>query len=816
MTILTKQQRAFLDTTVQKARTQSEAAAAHAIRRLTVTEARPGSHLSEPERVLRRELRSKATQLGDSADMGMAPLLIADIGYEQWHRLLFARFLEVNGLLRHHEMGIPLTLEDCGELADELGEPDAWSAAARFASETLPGVFRLTDPSVLVRYAREDLAALETLLASIPEESLRAEDTLGWVYQFWQTAQKKAVNESGRKIGGADISPVTQLFTENYMVRFLLENSLGAWWAGKHPDSPLLANWEYLRRLDDGTPAAGTFNEWPLKAAEVTVIDPCCGSGHFLVAAFGMLWRMRAEEEGLSNVDAQNSVLRDNVFGLELDPRCTQIAAFNLILEAWKQGGFRQLTDPRIACVGFGTSELPNLEEVFRDATWSSREAIARILERFKDRDSFGALLLADSRYGDELWHVDSSQFNAAVDALSRSSSVHGGVLSTRIAESYTAMNVLRSGYTLCATNPPFLGRPKQDIKLQTFCESFFGDSRHDLAYAFIDLATSRGGFAQTAAMVTPQAWLFQPRSESFRSRVLATRTIHSVSWLGPGAFSSIKGQVVQPALVIMGEESPPIDNLILAVDVSTVRSGELKAAMLREAQLNLIPQEKQKLNHKAAISYRTEAGLTLSILARSHQGIKTSDNSRFLRCFWEFPSTPAGWRRIQTSPTNDEPVSGRSTLAFWQDGYGAMSKVAQKGAPFRGQAAWGSQGFCVGVMGKLRVSLYSGELFDGQVVTAVNPSDLAGLWAYLRSVGFASALALVDRNLAVNTSALSAVQVPPLALASIRNPTCELPLEATSDVTQWNFSRHTSSNSATLQVAMATGQSNWHCPATR
>ena len=136
------------------------------------------------------------------------------------------------------------------------------------------------------------------------------------------------------------------------MVRFLLENSLGAWWAARHPDSPLIEGWDYLRRLDDGTPAAGTFDGWPATAAEVTVMDPCCGSGHFLVAMFGMLWRMRAEEEGLSPADAQDAVLRDNLFGLELDPRCTQIATFTVALEAWKQGGFRDLPAPQIACSG--------------------------------------------------------------------------------------------------------------------------------------------------------------------------------------------------------------------------------------------------------------------------------------------------------------------------------------------------------------------------------------------------------------------------------------------------------------------------------
>ncbi|MDP9363678.1 MAG: BREX-1 system adenine-specific DNA-methyltransferase PglX [Chloroflexota bacterium] len=136
------------------------------------------------------------------------------------------------------------------------------------------------------------------------------------------------------------------------MVRFLLENSLGAWWAARHPDSPLVGEWDYLRLGEDGAPAVGSFPGWPARAAEVTVMDPCCGSGHFLVAAFGMLRRMREEEEELAPAAAADAVLRDNLFGLELDPRCSQIAVFALALAAWRVGGHPEANPPRVACSG--------------------------------------------------------------------------------------------------------------------------------------------------------------------------------------------------------------------------------------------------------------------------------------------------------------------------------------------------------------------------------------------------------------------------------------------------------------------------------
>ena len=276
-----------------------------------------------------------------------------ECAFEQWHRLLFARFLAENGLLIHPALRAPVTLAECDELAVELAEPDGWGVAARFAAAILPGIFRPDDPCAQLRLAPEGRLELEQIVAGLPADVFVADDALGWVYQFWQRDKKDQVNASERKIGGADLGPVTQLFTENYMVRFLLENSLGAWWAARRPNSELTKQWDYLRFDDDGGPAAGSFEQWPDSVAEVTVMDPCCGSGHFLVEAFSMLWQMRVEEEGLRPVDAQDAVLRDNLFGLELDQRCVQIAMFAIALQAWKAGGgWRELPVPHIACTG--------------------------------------------------------------------------------------------------------------------------------------------------------------------------------------------------------------------------------------------------------------------------------------------------------------------------------------------------------------------------------------------------------------------------------------------------------------------------------
>ena len=249
---------------------------------------------------------------------------MVEVAYEHWHRMLFARFLAENNLLMYEDGQTPLSLQDCFDLAEEEGG-DGWDLAARYAATMLPQIFRHDSPVFELAFAPEHQRALEKLLSSLEESTFHASDSLGWVYQFWQSKKKDEVNASGNKIGADELPAVTQLFTEPYMVNFLLDNSLGAWWAARRlseadlktasseeelrskaaiPGVPL----EYLRfvQQEDGTwtPAAGTFDGWPEHLSELKTLDPCCGSGHFLVAAFLMLVPMRMELEGLCPSEA--------------------------------------------------------------------------------------------------------------------------------------------------------------------------------------------------------------------------------------------------------------------------------------------------------------------------------------------------------------------------------------------------------------------------------------------------------------------------------------------------------------------------------
>lgn len=236
-TVLSKDHRKLLEKKTGDARVLAEAASLAALENLAVHEKDFRAHMSAEQRLLRNRLRARARALGDKRDARGSQAIkhLTELAaYEHWHRLLFTRFLTENHLLITDEAngGVPVTLEDCEALAPELGARDGLELACRFASRTLR-VFRRDDPVLDLPLALNDQVELRKLLAALPSELFKADDALGWTYQFWQAQRKDEVNASGKKIGADELAPVTQLFTEDYMVEFLLHNTLGAWWAGK-------------------------------------------------------------------------------------------------------------------------------------------------------------------------------------------------------------------------------------------------------------------------------------------------------------------------------------------------------------------------------------------------------------------------------------------------------------------------------------------------------------------------------------------------------------------------------------------------------
>jgi len=788
-----------LEGSVLAARRAAESASRAAVAGLGVFESEKPGHLDAERAALRNGLRHKWRQLG--GDDQAKSLLVAECAYEQWHRLLFARFLAENSLLLHPQYKAPVTLGDCNELAAELGEPDGWSVAARFAAEILPGVFPLDDPCVRLRLPPEGRHALEQILDGLPADIFAADDALGWVYQFWQKDQKDEVNASRRRISGADLGPVTQIFTENYMVQFLLENSLGAWWAARHPNSPLVRTFDFLRFADDGKPANGSFDSWPDRVAEVTVMDPCCGSGHFLVQAFTMLWQMRAEEEGLTPAEAQDAVLRDNLFGLDIDQRCVQIAAFSVALVAWRSGGYRSLLSPSIGCSGTPvTGQLHEWQEIdgLDDAT---RDALGALHAQFRDAPNLGSLI--DPRRATpegQLFAVNYDKVAPVIGRLLAREKDPQRLLAGASAVGLVQVGALLSRrFTLVVTNVPYLSIQRMPDAVADFLTTRYPNSANDLATVFIERCLQLA--SGTTALVVPLGWLFLRYYAGLRKSLLS-----SVSWdvlapLGKGAFETITGEVVQSALVLFSATVHRDD--VVAVDATRATGPSKKAGALRLGPVLSLSQSQLRKAPDTLLALGSEDARPLSYYATSWQGLVTSDNARFIVRFWEIPEIAGPWRPFLTAPKETAPYNGRESLLRWDDGHGDL--VRNSGAHnFNPREALGKCGVLV-AQSNLKATLYLGEMFSHGSVPVIpyNQQYLPALWAYMASPEFREWVRRINQKVIVDSGYMIKVPFDLSRWEEAAGETGSLPEPWFDDPTQWLFEGRPEMTTAPLQVAV-------------
>lgn len=837
MPALDSKLRSQLDDVCQKARDQAVAYAQSALQKRGVDAAEALSHFGPKDKELRNRLRARGRQVGDvrNADGTQSiDQLSQELAYEYWHRMLFARFLAENHLLMHPD-GVAVSLEECDELAPEADPPAAngFVLAARYASTMLPQIFRTDDVLLEIEFAPEQRLALEKLLASLPKQTFEADDSLGWVYQFWQTAEKDRVNKSGDKIDGRTLPAVTQLFTEHYMVEFLLHNTIGAWWCAKEriqgppggagiPAGKSPVEMPYLRWRDDGTPAAGKFEGWPKTLAEFTMLDPCCGSGHFLVAAFNLLVPLRMHDEGLSAAEACEAVLRDNIFGLELDPRCTQIAAFALALAAWKYpdaGGYRPLPTLNIAWSGQCV--------VGKKAEWLAlaqdddalRDDIERLYEMFRDAPHLGSLIDPILRGGKLFEGIYAELQPRLARMLAKRSSdaeaIAAGVAAQGIAK---AAEMLSDRYTLIATNVPYLGSKKQGELVKEYLETFYSLGKSDVATAFVQRALELCKSGGSASLVTPQNWLFLTSYASLREDLLAKATWNLVALLGPRAFETISGEVVNVALLTISMARPSASATIAGLDVNDGKTPTEKARWLgtsEEVKLETSIQKDQLKNPDARIAFGPETTLPLlSKYATNHQGLSTGDNPRFRRVFCEVPNLGERWVAEQGSVESTVTYGGREGILLWDGGDGELRAFGQENieqlhnVDRRGQEAWGKKGVAIRQMGLLAATLYTGEHFDTNTAVLLprDKSHLLPLWAFCSSERYIELVRQIDKKMNVTNGNLVKV---PFDLAHWKAVAAEqfpdgLPKPHSDDPTQWIFKGDIVASTDPLHVAVS------------
>jgi hypothetical protein len=841
-----------LEESVKRAREIADAAARAALGQLGIADALASPHLRAEERELRRRLRAHGRQLGDlrRGEAQEIDRLAEEIAYQHWHRMLFARFLAENSLLMYPDPvePVPVTLAECEDLAADEGAANGWELAARYAARMLPQIFRPDSPVFELTVPPEHQHALERLLADLPLAVFTASDSLGWVYQFWQARRKDEVNAAEVKIGARELPAVTQLFTEPYMVAFLLDNSLGAWWAAKKlaaafaegrrlksedecrracaiPGVPL----SYLRFVEaDGRwrPAAGNFERWPSHLRDLKALDPSCGSGHFLVAMLLMLTPMRMELEGLTPRQAVDAVLRQNLHGLELDGRCVEVAAFALALNAWRYpdaGGYRPLPELQVACSGLSVSVPRDEWRRLANGNRNLRFVLDWLYEEFESAPVLGSLINPAKK---NLAHLVDPQVLATTlqEALHKEETGdvadedrEVGVVAQGLAK---AAALLGDRYTWVVTNVPYLARGKQDETLRDFCDAHYPEAKNDLATVFLDRCLEFCAEGGTTSIVLPQNWLFLTSYYKFREKLLRNDTWHLLARLGEGGFRSSAAAGAFTALITLSRGNQEMegaglwvqanqegDATIAGLDVSASRIADEKAAQLVTGEIKLVEQRKQLNNPLSAITFNSlNMGTPLKEMCSALSGCSAGDRSWFIRNFWEVRTFGEVWEFHQTTPSSTTEFDGRTEIILWEKEKGAMFELAESVKHLnhhaqnwrRGKPNWGKKGIVISLMRELPVTLYGGDRYASKC-TALVPDDqeywviLHALWAFCSSDSFAKEVRKTNQKIAVEVQTI--LEIPfdldywsKIAAEQYPNG---LPQPYSDDPTQWIFHGH-------------------------
>ena len=710
--------------------------------------------------------------------------------------MLFARFLAENHLLIEPNTGVAVTLEECEELAQEEGL-DRWALTTRYAHRMLPQVFRPNHPAFEVQLAREHRLKLEQLVEGLPTAVFDATDSLGWVYQFWQSKKKAEVNSSEQKIGADHLPAVTQLFTEPYMVRFLLDNSLGAWWAARRlsaSDVKAAASeaelWrtaalpgvslDYLRfvQCDNTTehsgwrPAAGAFDAWPEHLGELRILDPCCGSGHFLVAAFSMLVPMRMEREGLATRDAVDAVLRENLHGLELDSRCVELAAFALAIAAWTclgAEGYRPLPDLNLACSGLSVGAARERWAELAGGKRNLRFSLEWMHDAFQEAPLLGSLVNPAATDAAKL--VNWGDLSAVLaQALAQEPSEERREAAIAAQGLAKATEMLAASYHLVITNVPYLARGKHEEGLRDFCDRHYSTAKRDLATVFLERCLALCTDGGTASLVLPQNWLFLTSYRKLREKLLKTETWNLLAWLGEGGFDSPAAAGAFVILLTLRHgntvgnpndlfTTPIAPGTMYGLDVSGSRTVTEKAARLPTVELTGVAQARQLNNPDARVAFGHAEDIALLLEnAEGVHGFGSKDAPRFFRPFWEVTQFCDDWQFLQTTVGETRDWSGCELAVYWQKGQGILAERGRIGLAIpAGRMAWGKSGVAVSQMRHLPSSLYAREIFDKNVAVVLPEKEthLPAIWCFCSSPEYNQAVRRIDQKLNVTNATL-------------------------------------------------------------
>jgi hypothetical protein len=657
-----------------------------------------------------KAVASKRKRLEEKiAAMGFERAMEA-IAYSWFNRFVAIRFMELHGYLDH---GYRVLSHPSGDVQPEILEHaqridfpgldknkvvalkldgtkqeklyrlllvaqcNALSQAMPFLFERIDDETELLLPSHLL--ATDSL--IQKLVQEIDEEDWKEVEIIGWLYQFYISERKDEV--IGKAVASEDIPAATQLFTPNWIVKYLVQNTLGRIWLATYPQSGIRQHMEFYIEPAEQTPEVQeqlrAITPTSLNPEELTLLDPACGSAHILVEAYE-LFKAIYQERGYRAKDIPGLILSKNLYGLEIDDRAAQLAAFALlmkaraddrrILESGVQPNILSFVESKGMDAGAIThalnspikdektpaseflpkeleeAEMPLLAKKGPSAGQSqvAKADITALLDLFEEAKTFGSLIQIPAGFAEKLAAIEERL--AAVLKDGDLTHAQAGVIAPLLRQA----KLLARQYDVVVANPPYMGRRAMNARLKEYGKASYDSTKNDLCTMFI----ARGyGFNTRTGMsgcVAMHSWMFLPSFEEMRTSFLSCKTLYTCAHCGPGAFDSISGEVVQVAAFASGNVfikgfRPTLFRLVEGDAEAKEATLKRRDGLFCDASaddFSIVPGSPLAYWMSAKVRAAFVKPALADMLEAEGQN-KTADNDRFLRLFWEVPHQRIG-----------------------------------------------------------------------------------------------------------------------------------------------------------------------------
>lgn len=524
-----------------------------------------GRVLTDEEKAQRRALVARIRQEGYQQVM-------EEVAYTWFNRFIALRFMEVNGYLpsrvrvftdENNQFKPQILAEAMNLELDGLDPQKVYTfknannndglfkymviVQCNALSAILPRMFqRISDYTELLfpdNLLREG-SVVEQMISVIPEDDWRdAVQIIGWLYQYYNAEKKDevfAALKKNVKITKENIPAATQLFTPDWIVRYMVENSLGRLWVEGHPNDDLKANWKYYLEEAEQEPdvqaqLAEIRKEYAaMKPEDIKCIDPCCGSGHILAYLFDVLVQIY-ESYGYTTREAVESIVQNNLYGLDIDDRAAQLAYFAVMMKArqYDRRFFSRGLQPNIYAIQESNGIDGYALDYFCNGDTKLKAAMDSIIAEMHDAKEYGSILNITS--------VDFSALYARFDEVRDDISMSKESVLNSLLPLVQVAHALAQKYDVVVTNPPYMGSSGMSGKLSEFVKKNYPDSKSDFFSVFMERADSFAKKNKFTSLITMESWMFLSSFEKLRERVNQSKTIINMvhmPYLGKGGTS--------------------------------------------------------------------------------------------------------------------------------------------------------------------------------------------------------------------------------------------------------------------------------------